>query len=168
MKRLFTLISLLSITYSFAQNGKGSIGIHTNLPIVKTQDVTQFGISINPSYLFPISEHLDMGISSEFSFFKGKTIRYESSGQTLRHTYKNSSYIPISTAVRYHLSDVLSIGTDLGYAIAFQKENKNGLYFKPRVSYRLDTHLAINLGFTALKVKGGTWKTIHIGAEYSL
>ncbi|MGB0869388.1 MAG: outer membrane beta-barrel protein [Flavobacteriales bacterium] len=166
MKRLFTLISLLSVTYTFAQSGKASIGFHTNLPIGETQDVTQFGISINPSYVFPVSKHLDLGISSEFSFFKGKTFRYNVGGQALKHRYNNSSYIPISTAMRYHLSDVFSVGTDIGYAITLQKENKNGLYFKPRISYKLDKHLALNLGYVALRVNGGTWKTVQIGAEY--
>ena len=165
---IFATALMLSLT-TFSQEKKIKIGAFGALPLGSTQDVTKFGIGVEAAYLFETSTRLDLGFSTGYSYFTGKRVKvldYDNTMTTLK--YSDAHYIPVTVVARFNIIDRLSIGGDLGYAIGFGDGIKGGLYYKPRLGFQIIDRLGVNVAYTGLKVKDGTWKTLNFGIEFSI
>ncbi len=170
MKKIMILAAALMISLTtFAQDKKVKIGVFSALPIGETKDVSKTGFGLDATYLFEVSDKIDVGFSTGLSFFGGKkvtVVNNDNSTSVLK--YSNAKYVPLTGAVRFNATNKLYIGADLGYAIGMGKDVKGGFHYKPRIGYQVSDLIGINTSFTGLKVKGGTWKTINFGVEFNL
>tara|TARA_R110002124_G_scaffold131268_2_gene293469 strand:- start:7180 stop:7695 length:516 start_codon:yes stop_codon:yes gene_type:complete len=170
MKKIMIFATALMISLTaFSQDKKIKIGAFGAIPMGDTKDVSKTGFGIDATYLIEVSDKFDLGFTTGFSFFAGKKVKIlnnDNSVSTLK--YANAKYIPITGAVRFNATDKLYIGTDIGYAIGIGDDVKGGLHYKPRIGYQITDLIGINMSYTGLKVKGGTWKTLNFGVEFSL
>jgi hypothetical protein len=165
---IFTAALMISLT-TFAQDKKIKVGAFGAIPIGDTKDVSKTGFGIDASYLFKVSDKLDVGFTTGVSFFGGKKVTVNNEDNTTStYKYSDAKYVPLTGAIRFNATDKFYIGTDLGYAIGIGDNVKGGLHYKPRIGYQITDRLGINTSFTGLKVKGGTWKTLNFGIEFSL
>ncbi|WP_196886628.1 outer membrane beta-barrel protein [Aureivirga sp. CE67] len=169
MKKLviITLTLMMSLS-AFAQDHKKIVGISGAIPLGNTSDVSKVGFGVDLGYLIEASDRFEVGFVSGISFFKGKEVDYIEESQTKKFKYSDAKYISLAGVFRYNLLDNVYIGTDLGYAIGIGKDVKNGLYYRPRLGLKLTEFVGLNASYTGLNVKGGTWKSMNLGVEFSL
>ena len=77
--------------------------------------------------------------------------------------------MPIAAAGRYGISDKLTLGADIGYAIGLSPSgNDGGFYYRPMVVYSINENISLNLSYSGVEVEGGAFTNIGLGVMYGL
>lgn len=174
MKKL--LIALLIATFSLtnlkAQNSF-NIGFSAGLPTESNQ-LYKSNITLDINYLFKINKRLNLGFATGYSYSFGKKVKEAVLGNI---NYDDMSFIPVSIAGRYAITNKFIFGIDLGYAfnasntniISYGNEKYNsngGIYFRPMIGYKINEKIMLKASYTGVILNGKNFSTVNIGIMY--
>lgn len=87
------------------------------------------------------------------------------------------SFIPVSIAGRYAITNKFIFGIDLGYA--FNASNTNiisygnekydsngGIYFRPMIGYKINEKIMLKASYTGVILNGKNFSTVNVGIMY--
>lgn len=174
MKKL--LITLLITTFSLtslkAQNSF-NIGLNAGLPI-GLNHIYESNVTLDINYLFKINKKLNLGFTTGYSYSFGK--KNNKTGLD-NINYDDMSFLPVSVAGRYAITNKFTFGIDLGYA--FNANNTNiisssgekfdsngGLYFKPMIGYNISEKIMLQASYTRIILNGENFSTVNVGIMY--
>lgn len=160
MKKGFFFAALLATGLAVQAQEGLSLGGHIALPVGDAADVSGFSIGIDAVYLWEIDDRFEAGVAGGLTNAFGKS----ESG----FDYPDVQFLPVAAAGRFHASDLVTLGLDLGYAIGINDGNDGGFYYRPQAGYALSDLLQLTLSYTGVSVSGGTWSTIGLGLLYHL
>ena len=161
MKKLFLASAFALFGVMNAQSaGNFKLGAHIGLPTGDSSTFYNFYAGADVAYMFPVSSTINLGVTSGYSFFTGKTIGSIKVG-TL-------SLIPIAGTVEYKFSPMFSLGVDLGYGILFASggNSDGGFYYQPKAAYHFGPS-EVNLGYMGVSKNGSTLGAVTLGYAYS-
>ena len=162
---LLTAIAVLGLTSVNAQ-GQFNAGISAGLPVGDAGDAYSFAIQLDANYLWSVSDGFDAGVAAGFSQWFGKSIDLGGFGSI---DVEDASLLPIAAAGRFAVSDKLTLGADLGYAVGISPDgNDGGFYYAPKIQYGVSEALDIVLAYRGVSVDGGSLDLITLGVEFGL
>ena len=100
------------VGFALTAKAQFSLGVNIGLPMLEASDITSVSMNVDAAYMFEVSEKIDFGITTSYSYYSGED------------PFPNWSFLPIAGAARYHLGGDFSLGTDLGYAIGLDPNGK--------------------------------------------
>ena len=157
MKKLILLMAVAFFGFNAtAQNFGG--GISVGLPVGDAGDFATFNVSVDLSYLWEVSEDFDAGLMTGFSQNFGDEIN--------GFEFDDVQFLPIGARGAYNVSEDISIGADLGYAVGINDGNDGGFLWSPRVGYNLGENTSLNLSYNNVSLDGGTWSNVNLGVGF--
>ena len=163
MKKI--ILFVLFITFAFTANAQFSAGATLGLPTGDADDVSSFALGLDVNYMLESDSEFKYGLAASYLTYFGKTV--EDFGDEL--DYDNVSFLPIAAAGRYGISDKLTLGADIGYAIGLSPSGiDGGFYYRPMVVYSINENISLNLSYSGVEVEGGAFTNIGLGVMYGL
>ena len=157
---LIVCLAFFGLT-TFAQDEiKG--GIHFGLPVGDAGDITTFNLGLEFTYLFEISEEVQVGPLIAYSHSFGDSI------DTILGPIDidDVTFLPIAATGHYNFTDAFWFGLDLGYAIGLNSGNDGGFYYSPRFAYGVTDRIDILAAFRGISVDGGSFDVISLGVDF--
>jgi hypothetical protein len=163
-KVLITAVLFIAGLSLQAQEGP-SVGINLGIPTGDAGDFSGLSLGIDFTYLWSVSDKFDAGAAVGFSNAFGKEIDTGFGTVDL----EDIQFLPIAAAGRVHLTEEISAGVDLGYALGVNDGNDGGFYYRPMVGYSLSENLGLHLSYTGISLEGDfNWNTINLGLMLGL
>ncbi|WP_411895651.1 hypothetical protein [Winogradskyella sp. A2] len=157
MKNLFLAVfAVFAFASLSAQNF--SAGLNAGIPVGDADTAYSFNIQLDVAALWEVSEAFDAGVTAGYS---NTSLKSDFDGDA-------AGFIPIAAAGRFAVSDDISLGADLGYAIGVNDGNDGGFYYRPRASYAVSEAIDIVLAFSNVSNDGFTFSALTLGAEFGL
>ena len=116
---------------------------------MKAQSSFSFGLDVN--YMLNSGEEFSYGIATGYQNYSGK------------NGIPSVDFIPLALAGRYAVSEQVSIGADLGYAMS----SNGGFYYRPMVVYNLSETMKLNASYSGVSVTGGTVSNVGAGIMFN-
>ncbi|OUR99011.1 hypothetical protein A9Q86_13150 [Flavobacteriales bacterium 33_180_T64] len=157
MKKLILLaaIAVFGLTNVSAQNF--SAGVNVGLPIGDAGDLYSFNVGLDVNALWEVSDDFQAGIASGYSHLFGDEIN--------GFDVDDFQYVPLAGAVRFNISDVFQIGTDVGYAIAVS-DGDGGFYYRPMIGYDVAENTQINVSLRSIsEEEEGSLFSVTVGVD---
>lgn len=137
--------------------------INGGLPIGDASDFTSFSISFDFSYLWETSETFDAGLTTGLIYVFGKD--WDDGPFTIE--VDDGQFLPIAAAGRFHASEDVSLGADVGYALGINEGNNGGFYYRPLLEYGISESLNLNASYTGISDDGSSFDIISLGLGFS-
>ncbi|WP_445455333.1 hypothetical protein [Flavobacterium sp. HNIBRBA15423] len=164
-KLLFAAVAVFAFGAANAQEGGFKAGIHAGLPMGDIKDAYSLNLGLDVAYLWNVGEGFDVGATTGYSTYLGKTETIDYGFGSLEVEYENMSFIPVAATAQYSLSEMLFIGADLGYAIGVSEDNDGGFLYQPKFGYQAEKFEAY-LGYKGISMDGGTASSLNVGFAY--
>ena len=167
MKKLL-LIAVFAICGLETVNAQGfSAGVTLGIPVGDAGNVSSFVYGADVLYMFNADEDFTYGVATGFQSYVGKTISVPGLGGGLfEFEVPNSSYIPLAAAGRYVISEKLSAGADIGYAINTASGGTSGFYYRPMLIYNMNQTMRINASYSGISANGGALSNLGLGIMF--
>ncbi|WP_431107613.1 outer membrane beta-barrel protein [Winogradskyella poriferorum] len=168
MKKLF-LAAFAVFAFASVNAQEFKAGVSAALPMGDAGDVSSFGVNLDVSYLWEVSEDFKAGVASGYQHYFGSEEDVTLFGQTVTVEYDDFGFLPIAAAGRYAVSEEFTLGADLGYAIGLSPDgNDGGFYYAPKVQYSISDSLDIVLAYKGVSLDGGSFDALSLGVEFGL
>ena len=153
-------------------------GLSFGLPVGDAGDSHTFTMAFDINYLWNVSEKFDAGIATGYSHSFGD--KFSIAGEMViidNIRVDDVGFLPIAAAGRYKVSDKLTLGADLGYAIGITpSENNGGFYYVPKIQYAITDAIAIVAAYRGVSVdfrffdiiRITSFDTITLGIEFGI
>jgi hypothetical protein len=165
MKKLHVLIFALILgSTAVSAQGQFRAGISGGLPIGDAGDFATFAIAIDLGYLFEISDTFDAGVTAGYNH--SFTDNIEVGGMTFE--IDDVQFAPIAASGRFDVSDAITLGADVGYALGVNDGNEGGFYYSPRAQYGVSESIDIVVAFRGVSENGGSWDLVTAGVEFGI
>lgn len=165
MKKLFFLaiIAIFAFTSLNAQ-GQFKGGVNAGLITGDFSDFYSFNLTIDASYLWEVSDQIEVGAATGYSHSFGKNDDLIEA--------EDAQFLPLAAAGRFNISEEFAVGVDLGYALGINDGNDGGFYYAPRVQYSVSESLDVVLAYRGVSLDAGPisvgFNTITLGVELGL
>lgn len=167
MKKLMIVafMAIMSVSNANAQEGVLNGGFNLGLPTGDSNDFYGFTLGAELNYMFPIAEGFTLGPSVQYSHFFGKEIDVIGGGKL---DVSDASFLPISGAARFNVSEKFVVGANIGYALGLNDGNDGGFYYRPVVGYKIGDTTQLNLTYSGISNEGLDANTISLGVMFGI
>ncbi len=167
MKKIFLVLVVVAFGFvANAQDGQFNTGVNLGLPVGDASDFTSFSVGVEVNYLFELSEDFQLGPSLEYFHYFGSELDLIGGGT---RDIDDASFLPISAAARYSVSDKFVLGANLGYGIGISPDaNDGGFYYRPLVGYKVGENTMIQAAFSGVSTEGSATSSITLGVVFGL
>ena len=164
MKKLF-LVAVIA-AFGFTANAQEfKAGISAALPMGDAGDSYTFGVNLDVSYLWEVSEKFNAGITAGYQHYFGDSVEVLGTSFDI----DDAGFLPIAGAARFNVSEDFTLGADLGYAVGISPDgNDGGFYYAPKLQYGVSENIDIVAAYKGVSVDGGTFSTVNLGIEFGL
>ncbi|MGY0408450.1 MAG: outer membrane beta-barrel protein [Polaribacter sp.] len=146
-----------------AQQGKLYGGVSVGIPTGDVSDAVSFTLGAEMNYMFPVADGFTVGPSVEYLHFFAKDFGLLSS---VGIEIPDFSFLPISAAAKYNVSDKFAVGANLGYAVGISGDNNGGFYYRPSIGYKVGRKIELNLSYKGISLDGRTASNVSLGIMY--
>ena len=144
--------------------GQAKISVNGGFPIGDAQDLSTFSGMVDVGYLLEVTDNMKLGPSVGYLHSFGKDLDVGFGTIEVADT----AFVPISGAIRFEISDALSFGTEIGYALGLKKPSSGGLYYAPSILLSIGSYLDMVAAYRGISLKTASWDVISIGLELKL
>ncbi|QNM86245.1 hypothetical protein H9W90_03750 [Polaribacter pectinis] len=167
MKKLLfvAFLAIVGLSKTNAQEGVLNGGFNVGIPTGDVSDLTSFTLGAELNYMFPVAQGFTLGPSVQYSHFFGKDVDLVGGG-TLE--VSDASFLPISGAARFNVSDSFVLGANIGYAVGLNDGNDGGFYYRPIVGYKIGDTTQLNLSYSGISNDGLTFSNVSLGVMFGI
>ena len=168
MKKLFC-IALIALT-TYTVHAQFTAGVSGGLPIGDSGDIALFSIAVDLGYLFDLDDNLSAGPITGFSHSFGDDLSITNpvTGDSETIKYDDISFLPTGARIRFDISEVFTLGADLGYAFGISEGEDGGFYYSPKVQYSISDLIDIVLAYRGIAKQGASFDIISFGFEFGI
>ena len=102
------------------------------------------------SYLWGVSELLDVGLATGFVNAFGDTETISEGIIEIEAEFEDYQFIPLAASFRIYPTFEFKFGADVGYAVGINEGNEGGFYYRPLVGYNITGNTELNVSYTAV------------------
>ncbi|WP_034058286.1 hypothetical protein [Lacinutrix jangbogonensis] len=168
MKKLLVCaaIAVFGMSSVFAQ--EFNVGLSAALPMGDAGDFTTFGVNLDANYLWDVSDDFKAGVTTGYHHYFGDEVTTSVFGTSLTLEFDDFGFLPIAAAGRYNVSEVLTVGADLGYAVGLSPDgNEGGVYYAPKIQYSVSDKIDIVAAYKGIS-NDGSFDSVSLGVEFGL
>lgn len=136
MKNFLCIIALVAISFT-ANAQDGDLRIGANIGFTTGSGDSSFVIGGDIDYLFDVDSRFEVGAATGLAVV----------------TTGNSIILPLAGAGRFHATNKIDLGLDMGYAIGINNAG-NGFYFRPIFEYKLDNNISLRASYSGVDSGG--------------
>jgi len=162
MKKVLFIVflAIAGVSNVNAQEGVLNGGFNLGLPTGDVSETYTFVLGAELNYMFPVADGFTLGPSVQYSHFFGDEVGgFEIS---------DASFLPISGAARFNVSEKFVVGANLGYAIGIDEGNDGGFYYRPVVGYKIGETTQLNISYSGISMDGGTFSNVSLGVMFGI
>ena len=148
-----------------AQQGVLNGGLNVGIPVGDADNVSNFTLGAELNYMFPVAEGFTLGPSVQYSHFFGKEFDL---GGGITAEASDLSFLPISGAARFNITNDFIVGANIGYAVGLDDGNDGGFYYRPIIGHKIGDNTQLNLSYSGISVDGGNISNICLGIMFGL
>ena len=155
MKKIVFLFAFVFMGAGLAHaQGDLKLGFNAGLPTGDSSEISSLQGGLDVAYLFDIAGLVEIGPLAGYSRFIGDS------------GYNDFNYIPLAASGRVSLP-MFFVGVDLGYALATDDDMDGGVYYRPKVGFRI---AMVNLiaSYSGISSDGANISSVNLGIELSL
>lgn len=153
-----SIIILILVFTGFSAKAQVNVGLSAGLPMGDFSDAYSIGLHLDASYLSEISEGFLVGGATGVLYTLGDTVG--------AFEFEDLGYIPLAAAGRYVISEKISAGADVGYAIGFTPSGVDGgFYYAPRGQYYFSDNASAVLAYRSIS-NNGSLNFVTLGVEF--
>ena len=161
MKKL-TLCIAFALIGAFSAQGQGAVaGLNAGIPVGDVGDFTTFAIAVELGYLLEVSDEFSVGPKAGYNHFFGDKVEEG----IVEIEYDDIQFIPIGGTARFSITDMFSVGTDLGYAVGVNEGNDGGFWYQPFASYGSGS-IRGKISYQGISADGWTISSVNAGLEF--
>lgn len=166
MKKLFfvAFVAIVGLGSLNAQKGVLNGGINVGIPVGDIDDASSFALGAELNYMFPVAEGFTLGPSVQYSHFFVKDM--EVGAVTIKG--EDLSYLPISAAARFNITEDFIAGANIGYAVGISENNDGGFYYRPMLGYKIADNTQLNISYSDISNDGVNISQIGLGVIFGL
>lgn len=161
---LFFSVNLLKAQY--VERGFIKAGFHAGVPMSQASDFSTFTFGFDFFQHYGISEEFDIGFATGFTNAFGKTEQAQTGDFSIDGDFNNIQFIPAAALVRYYPQRYLSIGGDVGYALALNQGLGGGLYYRPTFNFDFNDNTGFFISYSNILLEDLTWSTLTGGIVF--
>ncbi|AUC84432.1 hypothetical protein CW731_03560 [Polaribacter sp. ALD11] len=167
MKKVFFIafLAVASLGELNAQEGVLNGGFNIGVPTGDASDISNLTLGAELNYMFPVADGFTLGPSVQYSHFFGKDVDLIGGG-TLE--VSDASFLPISGAARFNVSEKFVVGANIGYAVGLDENNDGGFYYRPIVGYKIGGTTQLNLSYSGISNDGTNISNVSLGVMFGL
>ncbi|PQJ73336.1 hypothetical protein [Polaribacter butkevichii] len=167
MKKLMVVafLAIMSVSSVNAQEGVLNGGLNIGIPTGDANDFYGLTLGAELNYMFPVAEGFTLGPSVQYSHFFGKDVDVFG-GESIE--VSDASFLPISGAARFNVSEKFILGANLGYAIGLSDDLDGGFYYRPVVGYKIGNTTQLNLSYSGITNDGIDVNNISLGVMFGI
>lgn len=156
MKKL--IILLVFVFSGTLANAQINLGLSAGLPSGDFSDAYSLSFHLDGSYLAEVSDDFLVGGATGLLYVLGDTV-----GPI---EFEDLGYIPIAGAARYVISDKITTGADVGYAIGISPSGiDSGFYYAPKALYNFSENVSAVLAYRSVS-NNGSLSFLTLGVEF--
>jgi hypothetical protein len=144
MKKIILVFALI-LGISSA-NAQFTASVNAGAPVGDIEEFSSFALSADVSYAFPTKKDIKFGVSAGFINYFGKD--YDLLGVEVQGD--SNQFLPISGFTTVRLTNTLSLGTKLGYAIGLTDNDAGGFYYKPMLGFIVGNNTNLSLFYEGI------------------
>jgi len=155
------LIILLVILFSgAAANAQFNVGVSAGLPSGDFSEAYSLSVHLDASYLTEVSDDFLVGGTTGLLYTLGDTV-----GPI---EFEDLGYVPVAAAARYVISEKITTGADVGYALGIAPSGaEGGFYYAPKAQYNFSDNLSAVLAYRSVS-NNGSLSFLTLGVELKL
>ncbi len=158
-------LAIMSVSSVNAQEGVLNGGLNIGIPTGDANDFYGLTLGAELNYMFPVAEGFTLGPSVQYSHFFGKDVDVFG-GESIE--VSDASFLPISGAARFNVSEKFILGANLGYAIGLSDDLDGGFYYRPVVGYKIGNTTQLNLSYSGITNDGIDVNNISLGVMFGI
>ena len=162
MKKLLLVAIFLFAGHLAMAQGTFRLGVNAGLPVGDIDDVSNFQLGADASYMFGVANVLEIGPLLGYSRYFIEDIDSPIGSIDT----EDISYLPIAASGRLGLGLVF-VGADLGYAVSLNDGGEGGLFWRPKLGIGFAAFSLIG-SYQGISVDGGTFSSVNLGLEIGL
>ena len=143
---IFALCAFASVN---AQGLRG--GVNLGVPIGDVSNFSSFFGSVDLDYDWEVSESIDVGAATGFAYYFGKD------------GFDGFKYLPLAGSVDVGVSDDISVGGDIGYAISLESGGGGDFLYRFQVRYQASEDVDISARMNNISGDGVTFTSLTAG-----
>lgn len=151
---LFAVFAFLSLTVS-AQDGL-RIGVNAGIPVGDADIFSSFAGSIDVDYDWEVSNDVNVGVGTGLGNYFGKD------------GIDGFSYLPIVASGDVNISDTVSAGANVGYAISLESGGGGDLTWRLQVRLEISDEFDAQAIYDNISGDGITFSYIGVGFGFNL
>ncbi|MDX6746081.1 hypothetical protein SHK09_04695 [Polaribacter sp. PL03] len=166
MKKVFFIafLAIASLGTVNAQQGVLNGGLNVGIPTGDANDFYGLTLGAELNYMFPVAAGFTLGPSVQYSHFFGKDVDF---GATSIET-PDASFLPISGAARFNVSDKFVVGANVGYALGLSDGLDGGFYYRPVVGYKIGSTTQLNISYSGITNDGIDVNNVSLGVMFGI
>ncbi|OAD46143.1 transporter [Polaribacter atrinae] len=167
MKKLLIVafVTIMGVGAVNAQEGVLNGGLNVGVPTGDANDFYGLTLGAELNYMYPVAEGFTLGPSIQYSHFFGKDVEVLG-GSTIE--VSDASFLPISGAARFNVSEKFVVGANLGYAIGLSEDLDGGFYYRPVVGYKIDDTTQLNISYSGISNDGLEMNNVSLGVMFGI
>lgn len=153
MKKLILIVAVVFFGFNTsAQNDGFRVGVNLGVPVGDASDFSSFVANLDVDYDWEVSETINVGAATGLTYYFGKD---GSDG---------FKFLPIAGSVDVSVSEDVSVGGDVGYAISLESGGGGDLLYRFQIRYQASEEVDITGRFNSLSGDGVTFSYASVGA----
>ena len=161
---LVAFVAIMGVSSINAQEGVLNGGLNVGIPTGDANDFYSVTLGAELNYMFPVADGFTLGPSVQYSHFFGKDVDF---GAVTVDT-PDASFLPISGAARFNVSDKFVVGANLGYAVGLSDDLDGGFYYRPVVGYKIGDTTQLNVSYSGIANDGVDVNSISLGVMFGI
>ncbi|WP_166382061.1 transporter [Polaribacter sp. 11A2H] len=161
---LVAFVAIMGVSTINAQEGVLNGGVNVGIPTGDANDFYGVALGAELNYMFPVADGFTLGPSVQYSHFFGKDQDF--GGVTFETS--DASYLPISGAARFNVSEKFVVGANLGYAVGLSEDLDGGFYYRPVVGYKIGDTTQLNISYSGISNDVLDMNNVSLGVMFGL
>jgi len=154
MKNLL-LIAVVAL-FSFSATAQSGLraGVNAGIPVGDQGDFSSFYANIDLDYDWEVSDTWTVGATTGISVYSGKD------------DFSDFKFLPIAASVDAYVSDDVSVGGDVGYAVSLEDGGGGDLMYRFQVRFQFSEEWDATGRLNSISGNGATLSSVSVGVGY--
>ncbi|MGY5851697.1 hypothetical protein [Salegentibacter sp. F14] len=161
-KLLFCSALIFWAVFPVQAQGDLKLGINGGLPVSDAEDISNFQLGGELSYLFGVINIIEVGPMIGYTRFFAEDIATGFGGMDA----EDVSFLPLAASGRLGLG-MTFLGLDMGYAVSLTEDGEGGFYYRPKIGVGLGIFSVIG-SYQGISNNGENLSSINVGLEFRL
>jgi hypothetical protein len=151
MKKLVLIITVFAFVFNANAQDGFRIGANVGIPLGDFSDFYSLAATLDVDYDWEVSESFTAGFATGFANYFGKD------------GMDGFKYLPVAASADVNVSDDVSVGGDVGYAISLENGGGGDFLYRIQIRYQASDDVDVTARWNSISGDGATLSNASLG-----